>query len=338
MSPSKIRTVLLAYAFALAVARTPLVPPKAVSPPGSLTSASEDESLNYEFAKGKVHPFEGGPPMQDRPKAHHGHAFIGLNLSRNHSPDEKLANPDSMSRQTQFDFNKIQDRDYQYFIATNDDGWLVGGGENGDSTKLTNLDSAHVEMTNVGSFNEEWGGVSRDRIREAMSQIMIPHIAITPSLVKRGGDEFELRFDLEKKEGVEVEKWANWQLRFVMNQLFELLDNPCRFCPGPHHMSYVRKAGFRSPEHMKQYCEKIDGVVRKWRERGPIMLEPEKDPTKLGYPSEPLGSELESPGGVYLFKNRNEPIEYFAPNFHPPYDTPEKRKIISDILNKEWIE
>jgi len=288
-----------------------------------------------------VHPFEGGPPMNIREKARQGHAFIGLSLSRNHSPGEKLANPDSVSRQTQFDFNEIQDRDYEYFIATNDDGWIVGGGENGDSTKLTNVDSAHVEMTNVGSFNEEWGGVSRERIREAMSQIMIPHIAITPSFVMRNRDvppEFELKFDLEPKEGVEVEQWANWQLRFVMNQLFELLDNPCRFCPGPHHMSYVRKAGFRSPEHMKQYCEKIDGVVRKWRERGPIMLEPEKDPTKPGYPSEPLGSELESPGGVYLFKNRNEPIEYFAPNFHPPYDTPEKRKIISDILDKEWIE
>merc|ERR1711935_213212 len=187
--------------------------------------------------------------------------------------------------------------------------------------------------------NEEWGGVSRDRIREVMSQIMIPHIAITPSYVLKNADtppEIELKFDLERQMGVEVEKWPNWQLRFVMNQIFELLDTPARWCPGPHHMTFTRKAGFRSPKHMQQYFEKVDGVVRKWRERGPIILEPEKDPSKPGYPSEPLGSELDSPGGVYLFKNRNEPIEYFAPNFHPPYDTPEKRKIITDILSKEW--
>jgi hypothetical protein len=34
----------------------------------------------------------------------------------------------AVSRQTQFDFNAIQDRSYKYFVATNDDGWLCGGG------------------------------------------------------------------------------------------------------------------------------------------------------------------------------------------------------------------
>lgn len=29
-------------------------------------------------------------------------------------------------------------------------------------------------------------------------------------------------------------------------------------------------------------------------------------------------------------------IEYFPPNFHPPYDTEEKRKIIRDVLAKQW--
>lgn len=79
------------------------------------------------------------------------------------------SHPGSISRQTQFDFNRIQDRDYKYFVATNDDGWLVGGGENGDSFKLTNSDSAHCEIIRVGTFNEAWGGASRERIREVNS-------------------------------------------------------------------------------------------------------------------------------------------------------------------------
>jgi hypothetical protein len=32
----------------------------------------------------------------------------------------------------------------------------------------------------------------------------------------------------------------------------------------------------------------------------------------------------------------NAPGRYFAPNFHPPYDTPEKRKLIADVLSREW--
>lgn len=55
-----------------------------------------------------------------------GLAYLGLCLTRNHS-EEPRSNPHSVTRQKQFDFNEIQDRDYKYFVATNDDGWLVGG-------------------------------------------------------------------------------------------------------------------------------------------------------------------------------------------------------------------
>jgi hypothetical protein len=42
--------------------------------------------------------------------------------------------------------------------------------------------------------------------------------------------------DEEKK----IEKWSNWQLKFVHNQLFDLINNPNRFCPVAHHMTFVR--------------------------------------------------------------------------------------------------
>jgi len=308
-------------------------------------------SAEFEFAKGgQLQGFPNGPPILDRDNMKvEGLAFLGLSLSRNHTDSTAasagcvvpLSHPDSVSRQCQFDFNRIQDREYKYFVATNDDGWLCGGGENGDSFKLPNPDSAHCEIIRVGTFNEAWGGVSRERIREVMSTILIPHIAVTPSFVLRNKDtppEIELKFELEPGDPAKVETWPNWQLRFLHNQLFSALQIPARFCPGPHHMTFVRKAAFRSGEHMRRYFEEVDAVVREWRQKGPTLLEPERDPEAAGCPKGAalLGDELSSPHGVYLFKTRNEVVEYFPPNFHPPYDTPEKRKIIRGVLSKEW--
>lgn len=173
-----------------------------------------------------------------------------------------------------------------------------------------------------------------------MRNIMVPHVAVTPSFVLRNGDsppEVELKFELERTDG-EVETWPNWQLRFLHNQLFKVFLNPARFCPGPHHMTFVRKAGWRSPEHMREYFSDVHDVVAEWRAAGPVHLEPESDPAAPGCPSgdQLLGEELASPHGIYLFKTRSEPVEYFAPNFHPPYDTSEKRAIIREVLAKEW--
>ena len=65
-------------------------------------------------------------------------------------------------------------------------------------------------------------------------------------------------------------------------------------------------------------------------------LEPESDPTKPGWVEAPIGEELATPHGLYLFKTREEPIRYFAPNFEPPYNTPEKRSIIEHVLRRVW--
>ena len=53
-----------------------------------------------------------------------GLAFLGLSLSRHN--DGQFSSKVSVSRQTAFDFDLLQDRDYKYFCSTNDDGWLVG--------------------------------------------------------------------------------------------------------------------------------------------------------------------------------------------------------------------
>ena len=49
-------------------------------------------------------------------------------------------------------------------------------------------------------------------------------------------------------------------------------------------------------------------------------------------------NELKNPNGVYLFKDRKTILNYFQPNFFPPYNTKEKRKIIEKVLSRTWDE
>ena len=105
------------------------------------------------------------PPVLD-PKSSKvdGLAFLGLSLTRN-SPQ---GHPDSLTHQTSFDLNEVLDRDYEFVASTNDDGWLVGGGEPGPplTYKLAAKDSSHVEIMRIGTYRPEWGGVAQQDIIE----------------------------------------------------------------------------------------------------------------------------------------------------------------------------
>jgi hypothetical protein len=80
----------------------------------------------------------------------------------------KLGHPDSITHQEAFDLNEVQDRDYEFISATNDDGWLVGGGEPGPpvSYKLAAKDSGHVELMRIGTYRPEWGGLAQQDVIE----------------------------------------------------------------------------------------------------------------------------------------------------------------------------
>jgi len=43
-------------------------------------------------------------------------------------------------------------------------------------------------------------------------------------------------------------------------------------------------------------------------------------------------------GGVYIFRNRNDILKYYPPNFFPPYNTPESSVIIAKVLGDHWNE
>ena len=93
-----------------------------------------------------------------------GLAFLGLSLARR-SPQ---GHPDSMTHQTAFHLGDVIDRDYDFLQSTDDNGWLVAGGEPGPPTsyKLAAKDSAHVEIMRIGTYRPEWGGVAEKDIVE----------------------------------------------------------------------------------------------------------------------------------------------------------------------------
>ena len=273
------------------------------------------------------------PPVLDPSKSKvDGLAFLGLSLSRK----SEQGHPDSVTHQTAFDLNEVCDRKYDYIFSTNDDGWLVGGGEPGPpkSYKLPAKDSAHVEIMRIGTYNPDWGGIAEQEIVDVMrsGKILIPQITVLPTAVVANPDkppELEIRFDMPTPVdfcNMKSELPPNWQLRFIHNQLFKHFQNPSRFCPGAFHSTILRKAEFRSQKHEEAYFAMCKAVITRWALDGPQPLLNEEY------------SSAEYNSGIYLFTDRTKITHFFPPNFLPPYDTDEKRQIILSFLAEEWDE
>ena len=269
-----------------------------------------------------------------------GLAFLGLSLARK----SDKGHPDSITHQTAFDLNNIIDRDYEYIASTNDDGWLVGGGEPGypHSYKLPAKDSAHVEIMRIGTYRAEWGGISEKDIVDVLKsgKILIPQIEVLPTGVVANKDtppELEIRFDMPwgpDFESMDAPLPPNWALRFIHNQLFKHFQNPSRFCPGAFHSTIVRKAEFRSASHRDAYFAMCDAVLKKWKLAGPKAL----NDGAWDVDGKPLAKPGAYNSGLWLFRDRTTITHYFPPNFLPPYDTKEKREIILSFLTEEWDE
>jgi hypothetical protein len=61
------------------------------------------------------------------------------------------------------------------------------------------------------------------------------------------------------------------------------------------------------------------------------------DSAKKGTSAKKL-TATECHSGIWLFTDRENITHFFKPNFFPPYDTAEKKKIILDVLREEWDE
>jgi len=174
-------------------------------------------------------------------------------------------------------------------------------------------------------------------------KILIPQIEVLPTAVVANPDkppELEIRFDMEPPvpdfQDPDAPLPINWSLRFLHNQLFKYFQFPSRFCPGAFHSTILRKAEFRSPEHEAKYFAKCEAAINRWREKGPKPLNNAPDNRGWDVDGSLLNERTAYNSGIWLFSDRENITHLFQPNFFPPYNTPEKHKIIMNFLKEEW--
>lgn len=294
-----------------------------------------------------------------------GIVVIGLCLSRKNSI---LGHPDTVTRQTAFDFNELQDRDYEYVSSTDDSGWLAGGGERGDpyfsgvenqsehtgsplssksddsdakkfrsngaGHKIAAPDRVHIPIIQINAANS----AVIDEIVAALAngEIFIPEVSVLPetlSVNSTSPPDLVVRFECEKNDDTPPEEWPNWGLEFLHNQLFDFFSPMgARWSKRPFQITLARKVRWMTVKHMNKYFARSEQVINSWREKGPQYLQPPySDDSSRGV----ILEEITKPHGIYLIQN-GVPTNYFAPNFQPPYTTKLRRSLIRNVINKSW--
>lgn len=258
---------------------------------------------------------------------------IGLCLSRRSG----IGHSDTVTRQSEYDFNELQDRDYKYVSSTDERGWLAGGGERRDAeTKMSEEkvpapDKVHIPIIQINApsaaaVNEIVGALAR-------GEIFIPRMAIMPETLNVKGKsppDLVVSFGCEKNDDVNPEDWPNWCIEFLHNQLYEYFaPHGAQWSKRPFQITLARKVKWKTIKHMNKYFARSEVVINSWREKGPQCLKPQKD--VLGVTNE----EVDRPHGIYLIQN-GEATNYFPPNFEPPYTTNVTRNLIKNVVNKSW--
>jgi hypothetical protein len=283
---------------------------------------------------------------------------IGLVMSRRSNEGHS----DTVTRQTAFDFNELQDRKYRYVSSTDSRGWRAGGGETGrpvspsssdvpqeeipqpatgvtspmqQQPKTAAPDTSHVPIIQIDAQSQQ----QVDMIISALArgEIFIPHMAVMPEALSVHGispPDLVVRFGTERNEDLPPEDWPNWCLEFVHNQLYEYFTNmktPVRWSQRPFRLTLAKQVRWKTVKHMNQYFAHAEKVIDTWREAGPQYLNPQLAYIEGGATPE----EVARPHGIYLLRN-GVPTNYFAPNFDPPYSTKMTRSLLQNVLSKSW--
>lgn len=271
-----------------------------------------------------------------------GHTVvIGLCLSRRSG----IGHADTVTRQSEYDFNELQDRDYKYVSSTDEKGWLAGGGErrdpyskaseeevgDGNKQKIPAADTVHIPIIQINASSKSV--VNEIVSALARGEIFIPHMSIMPETLTVKGKsppDLVVSFGCERNDDVNPEDWSNWCLEFLHNQLYEYFEPlGAVWSKRPFQITLARKVKWKTIKHMNKYFARADDVINSWREKGPQYLTPQKD--ALGVTHE----EVVRSHGIYLIRN-GEATNYFPPNFQPPYTTNVTRSLIRNVVNKSW--
>ena len=264
---------------------------------------------------------------------------IGLCLSRRSA----VGHPGTVTRQTAFDLNELQDREYKYVSATS--GWKAGGGEaagssnnnygeNNHSAAGGAPDTVHLPIIHIDCPNQP----TVDAVIGALAsgEIFIPHMTVLPEALSSvstvSPPSVTLRFGCERDEDAPPEEWPNWGLEFMHNQLYEYFYAAgARWMRRPFQLVLAESVRWKTVKHMNRYFANGEKVVAAWRDRGPQSLDPIATHLEGGASQE----EVARPHGIYLFQ-KGVPTNYFGPNFEPPYTTKMTRSLLLNVLSKSW--
>lgn len=213
--------------------------------------------------------------------AQDGLSFIGVSFSVNTA----YGNPYSYQLCDQFPMENIIDRDYNYIMSMDEDGWLVGGGykQFDYSGKMPYIDSSHTELLRVGSMDTSLGGTSIEQVYEAMAEVEVPPLSIYPEYLKGGGGHHSGDND-DQDEGVPsgditlvvsvVEVYydnANYdEYSQFLENLFQAFDDigggSCMDDDDTDpHVSMSRGVKFKSSWHQQQYMYEANLEVAVWQ-------------------------------------------------------------------------
>ncbi|OEU08907.1 hypothetical protein FRACYDRAFT_196034, partial [Fragilariopsis cylindrus CCMP1102] len=302
-----------------------------VIPPNSLSEHRAAQLEQGQRASGRRSGRNSPSSLAGGPSSSGKHTVtIGLSLSRRSSA---LGHPDTVTRQTAFDFNELQDREYKYVSSTDSSGWRAGGGERGDNHKVAAPDTVHIPIIQIDCETPQ----AVDAIISALArgEIFIPHMAIIPEALSVNGvspPDLVVRFGTERNDDLPPDEWPNWCLEFMHNQLYEyFLGMGARWTKRPFSITLAKKVRWKTVKHMNRYFAHAERVIDAWREKGPQYLDPQLAFIEGGATPE----EVARPHGIYLLRN-GIPTNYFAPNFDPPYTTKMTRSLLFNVLGKSW--
>lgn len=272
---------------------------------------------------------DAGSGDEDGDCSSEGLSFIGISFSVNTAN----GNPYSYQLCDQFAMENIIDRDYNYVMSLDEDGWLVGGGYKtfDYSGKMPYIDSSHTELVRIGSMDPNKGGTSINQVYNAMSSVEFSPISLFPEYLKGGGghnsgdnddDEevpsCDVTFIVSIVETYDSDDSYS-EYDYFLDSLFSAMENagggPCMDDHDTDpHVSMARGVKFKSSYHSEQYMYGANLEVAVWQSMYPngvvigsnryASFPPGKGGTKtyVGY------------GNVYFFFDRANITKAFAPS------------------------
>lgn len=256
-----------------------------------------------------------------------GLSFIGVSFSVNTA----YGNPYSYQLCDQWPMENIIDRDYQYVMSMDEDGWLVGGGYKtfDYSGKMPYIDSSHTELLRVGSLDTSKGGTSISQVYSAMTSVTFSPLSMYPEYVKGGGGHNSGDDDKGVPSGditlvvsvvetfTENDSYSDYEM--FLDNLFDAMDaagsGPCMDDHDTDpHVSMNRGVKFKSSYHEKQYYYSANLEVAVWQSMYPkgVVIgstsyesfppNNRRNPSYMGY------------GNLYFFYDRANITTFFPAN------------------------